>query len=232
MKKIKVQFPDGSIADIDESDLQSALSGGAKVYTEPASQNIVKFADGSTADLNDADSKSAIAGGATLVKKKGLTSLPDISGNGNSNSNSLFGNQFNDLGLPQLSQENGSPLTIDPKTIPVTPFANQSEYVIGLQERLKTNKLTPQDSQVIYKNTNPISTFNSNDDAELQRLSELNKLSIESISALKIPASISALIPEFENKSIGEVIDSPEAKYTQALQLKDNLNREVLMKQD
>jgi hypothetical protein len=78
LKKIKVIFPDGSIADIDESELQSALDAGAKRYTGSAVKKSVKFPDGSIAEIDDADINSAISTGASIVKKKEVTSPPSI----------------------------------------------------------------------------------------------------------------------------------------------------------
>lgn len=76
MKKVKLIFPDGSIADIDEADVQAALNGGAKRYTEKATATKqVKFADGSIVDLDEQDANTALSGGATLVKKKAILPL-------------------------------------------------------------------------------------------------------------------------------------------------------------
>ncbi len=70
MKKIKVIFPDGSEADIDESELDAAIQAGAKrADASNKSKKIsVSFPDGSTADIEEKDIDSAMSAGA--VKKK------------------------------------------------------------------------------------------------------------------------------------------------------------------
>lgn len=74
MKKIKVIFPDGSIGEVDEKDLSSALAAGAKRYTgKPAKMVAVTFADGSTGEVDDDDYTKGVASGS-LKKKEGTGS--------------------------------------------------------------------------------------------------------------------------------------------------------------
>lgn len=75
MKKIKVIFPDGSIAEIEQSELDSAIKAGAKVYKEQR-KSVFVFPDGSETEVEEPDINSAIAAGA--VKKK--EAVPSDSG--------------------------------------------------------------------------------------------------------------------------------------------------------
>jgi len=66
LKKVKVIFPDGSIAEINESELSGALAAGAKRHTEKSTSMV--FKDGSIADIPDNEMEGAMSAGA--VKKK------------------------------------------------------------------------------------------------------------------------------------------------------------------
>lgn len=73
MKKVKVIFPDGSTAEVDESELQGALAAGAKRATDKTTtvnqkSTTMVFPDGSVADVSGTEVDGATKAGA--IKKK------------------------------------------------------------------------------------------------------------------------------------------------------------------
>lgn len=68
MKKVRVQFADGSEADIDESEVSAALKAGAKILKGEAKVQ-VKFQDGSIGDVSESQKNDALQAGATILKK-------------------------------------------------------------------------------------------------------------------------------------------------------------------
>lgn len=86
MKKIKLIFPDGSVAEIDESDVPAALSAGAKRYSGESKvekSTSMVFPDGSVADISASEVIGAEKAGA--IKKKVSDTLPVNSANGAEN---------------------------------------------------------------------------------------------------------------------------------------------------
>lgn len=72
MKKVKVIFPDGSVGEVDEKDLQAALDAGAKRYTAQEPKMVkVEFADGSKGEIAQSDYDQALAAGAVKKKETG-----------------------------------------------------------------------------------------------------------------------------------------------------------------
>lgn len=118
MKKVKVIFPDGSTADIDESDLQAALNGGAKLY-KAGTKKQVKFEDGSIADLDEEDANSALSAGATLVKKKDGTVVGSVGA-------SLGGNNTTSTSNGQLGSPENNPLSFQGRNAKGNLLANFS----------------------------------------------------------------------------------------------------------
>ena len=51
MKKVKVIFDDGSVADIDEADFAEAEKAGAKRHVPNKAKSLVSFEDGSMAEI-------------------------------------------------------------------------------------------------------------------------------------------------------------------------------------
>ena len=81
MKKVKVIFADGSVGEVNDTDVQAVLTSGGKLYVDAggnlqSEKTTVKFKDGSEGEINSSDLEKALSSGATLVKKKEEESYP------------------------------------------------------------------------------------------------------------------------------------------------------------
>lgn len=169
MKKVKVIFPDGSTAELDESQVEGAISAGAKRYSEQnnAKSTSMVFPDGSIADIPENHVEGAIKSGAikkkesngttvdsnTIAVKPAPTTLPlkesTVSGT------SIFDNPNLDrlnIAKPNLVKGQSILTTADGGTFPIlnpTPLGNATEDLQELQHRILTKTITPQDVQVL-----------------------------------------------------------------------------------
>lgn len=164
MKKVKVIFPDGSTAEIDESQVGAALSAGAKRYSgEVATEKSTSmvFADGSIADIPLDKVDAALQAGAK--KKVGsngtstpadaniyvTTSAPATSPLPKSTEGvSIFDNKVLN---PNLGNQN---LIVTPDGVQfplanATPLGNSPEDINALQQRVANKTTTIQDAQVL-----------------------------------------------------------------------------------
>lgn len=132
------------------------------------------------------------------------------------------------FGNPLLITPNGAPLSINPRTIPITPSTKDDKtYITELQERLSNGRITEQDEIVLKKNRNPLSTFNADDDSKLQTLIVANVPEAAAISNFQIPSIIGDLLG-ISGKTFAEVSATPEGKLAQVNYLKEKLKREQL----
>jgi len=77
VKKIKVIFPDGSTAEVSESELPQAIKAGARVADDKnEKKTTVKFPDGSETEVSKTDLDAALSAGA--VKKKEAGAFQDF----------------------------------------------------------------------------------------------------------------------------------------------------------
>ncbi len=148
MKKVKVIFPDGSTAEIDESELQSALAAGAKrvgatTQTNSAKSTSMVFPDGSIADVDEKEVSGAMSAGA-VKKNNGSNGTPAVS-------NTLLSaidptQQFETINTP-----NGVSFSIDKTKIPAP--LNTPEFVSQTQQRINDGIILPQDEEAIALGT-------------------------------------------------------------------------------
>ncbi|MEY2703358.1 MAG: hypothetical protein RLY43_1997, partial [Bacteroidota bacterium] len=108
---------------------------------------------------------------------------------------------------PQV-QEIGSetPLSINPRSIPVTPYATPEAYVNSLQQRINTGKLTNQDKAVLDRNKRG-KFFNGQDDAELSKLSSKYGAEIQSGDFESKLAAIDKIKNKIQNNIANEKVD-------------------------
>ena len=112
---------------------------------------------------------------------------------------------FNDdLGQPVIEQDNGSKLSINPKTIPITPYGNSKTYISDLQGRIKTGKVTRQDELFLQTNQKNNQNFNESDTETLSGFSTKYNLPV-------LPADTEgrlAGIKTFKNKILQDQADA------------------------
>lgn len=68
-----------------------------------------------------------------------------------------------ELGQPAIKDNTGQVLSINAKTIPITPYGNSKSYIKDLQVRIDTGKLTSQDETFLEKTRKGNNSFNAPD---------------------------------------------------------------------
>lgn len=163
MKKVKVIFPDGSIAELDESQVSGAISAGAKRYTDNSvdakqKSTSMVFPDGSIAEIPDNSIDGALKAGA--IKKKDGSNGAAVELNGTpaqsvpTTSQSFVSSHSDAFALPKYPQVNvaGANVFIDApiqQVLPIPQMANKQELAQQLQNRINTKTYTQDDIGVV-----------------------------------------------------------------------------------
>lgn len=136
-------------------DIPPFLRKKQKEQTESSNANVPPFLKKKdTANLNDGGNESEINTSESAIDYK---------------NNFFTRNQFNE---PVIETENGSQLAVPSKALPVTPFANQQDYITGVQKRIKSGTKTAQDETFIDNVRKANSNFTPDDDFELSTIAQ------------------------------------------------------------
>lgn len=166
MKKVRVQFSDGSIAEIDENQLSAAQKAGGQLYVE-TSKPIARFKDGSQAELSDSQVEAARKAGAEIImptvkKKETSNTTGSVSQTGTVNtslSNSpLQSPSVKDAPNPILDQFT----TLPPAPKGLTPIQKAQAQLVSEENDIKSWIKNPNQNGVIIDTKKPLSSKYNN----------------------------------------------------------------------
>jgi len=123
------------------------------------------------------------------LEPKPATVVPQVQKSSYTYDKSPF--NVDELGMPAIKDNSGEILSINPKTIPITPYGNSKSYINDLQARVDSGKLTKQDESFLEKTRKGNNTFNASDDEEL--LSIATKYSTDGIPLDNVDGKLEAV---------------------------------------
>lgn len=181
-KVIRVKKGDQEF-DVQESKLQLALDDGftpvkegEKLYTVSKGDKEYQVKESNLPSAEAEGFKKKSNGISSQEYSDIESSFPSKYSSIDYSKNFFTKNQFDE---PEIETEEGVKLTINPRTIPVTPYANQEDYVLDVQKRIKSGTKTAQDEKFLSNAKKYNKNFTPDDDTDLSVISNKHNLPSE-----------------------------------------------------